>query len=126
MRGLTRLSWISVLYFPYRPDFCPQGTGDSSSNECCEKKEDVLQLGNTQTSRRAACGFWQEIPTGQCQMHFEMMVPMFRLLLVNNLAVLTVLHQLLQALLCETSFCVAEFFPVDELLMKYKWSALKK
>lgn len=72
-----------------------QGSGESSSNECCEKRENVLQLGSAQPSRQAACGFWLEIPTGQCQMHFEMMVPMFSLLLVNNLAGLTVLYQFL-------------------------------
>jgi len=72
-----------------------QGAGDSSSNECCKQTENTLQLGDAQPYRQAACGLWQEIPTGQCQMRFETMVPMFSLLLVNNLAALTVLYEVL-------------------------------
>lgn len=96
MRHLTQLSWIPDLYLRYRPYFCwVQGTGDSWSNECCEKRGYVPQLGNAQPTRQEACGFWQEIRTGQCQMDLEMVVPMFHLLLMNDLV----------RLLCHISSC---------------------
>lgn len=60
--------------------------------QCCEcLLVTVLPLqGSSQVPRKqVACGFWQEIPTGLCQVHFYMKIPMFSLLLVNNLAALT-------------------------------------
>lgn len=48
----------------------------------------VLSLqGSSQVpGKQVVCGFWREIPTGLCQMHSEMKVPLFSLLLVSNSA----------------------------------------